>query len=140
VTVETLVLPTLMRDEGFRAKPYKDRKGVLTIGYGTNLEHGITADEAMFLLESRIAVAVFDCQRSLPWFWQLDVVRQSVLVQMRYQLGLSGLLGFRQMVKALERGDLETAADEMLDSAWAREDSPARAHRLAHAMRTGRAA
>jgi lysozyme len=137
--LHSAVIPALMRDEGFRAKPYRCTAGRLTIGYGTNLDEGLTDDEAMFLLESRVHAAVLDCLRTWPWFTQLDQVRQGVLVQLRYQLGLAGLLGFRRMLAAFGAKDFESAAKELLDSKLARQDSPARAHRLAHQLRTGKA-
>lgn len=136
--VRELVLAPLMRDEGFRRKPYRCSAGKLTIGYGTNLEDGLDDDEAMFLLEHRIDQSILDCQRTFPWFSRLDPVRQAVLVQLRYQLGLDGLLGFRKMLAALERGEYAAAARELLDSKLAREDSPARAHRQAIALGSGR--
>jgi lysozyme len=42
-------------------------------------------------------------------------------------------------LEALRTGDYADAADEMLDSAWARQ-TPARAQRLAQQMRTGQVA
>jgi lysozyme len=57
---------------------------------------------------------------------------------MVYQLGVVGVLGFRRFCAAMGRGDYETAAAEMLDSKSAKVDSPARAHRHAQTMRTGR--
>lgn len=139
-TVASAVIPSLMRDEGFRRKPYRCSAGKLTIGYGINLDEGIDDDEAMFLLEHRATQALLDCRRLFPWFDGLDDVRQGVLVQMRYQLGLDGVLGFRAMIAALARQDYGAAAAAMLDSKWARADSPARAERHARAMRTGRVA
>jgi len=130
--IADLVLPTVMRDEGFRAKPYRDARGVLTAGYGTNLEEGLDADEAMFLLEHRLALRVSECF-VFEWFPRLDKVRQGVVVMLAYQLGFAGLLGFRKMLDALARGDYQAAHDELLDSKLAREDAPARTHR--HATR-----
>lgn len=131
------VIPSLMKDEGFRAKPYRCTAGKLTIGYGANLEDGIDDDEAMFLLEHRLDKAIADCVRVFPWFASLDAIRQGVIVQMRYQLGLDGLLGFRVMLRAMAHEKYAVAAAEMLDSKWARSDAPKRAQRLALQMRTG---
>ena len=47
------VIDDLKRDEGFRAKPYRDSEGLLTIGYGTLIEDGITEEEAGILLGHR---------------------------------------------------------------------------------------
>lgn len=137
VDLRQTVIPSLMRDEGFRSKPYRCTAGKLTIGYGCNLDEGIDDDEAMFLLEHRLDKAIADCVRVFPWFTALNAARQGVVVQMRYQLGLDGLLGFRLFLRAMAHEKYHAAAGEMLDSKWAREDSPSRAQRLANAMRTG---
>jgi lysozyme len=92
----------------------------------------------MFLLEHRVNQAILDCRRTFPWFDDLDPWRRAVLVQLRYQLGLPKLLGFRRMLAALGRHDYEGAAAELLDSKLAREDAPARTHRHAQTLRTGR--
>jgi lysozyme len=131
------VVPMLMRDEGFRRLPYRCSAGHLTIGYGTNLDAGLDDDEAMFLLEHRINKAIAACLSTFPWFAALEGVRSQVLVMMVYQLGIHGVTQFRHMVAALEQGDFAAAADAMLDSKWARADTPARAYRLATAMRRG---
>lgn len=131
------VLPSLMKDEGFRRKPYRCPAGKLTIGYGTNLDEGLDDDEAMFLLEHRTAHAIADCLRTFPWFATLDLARQGVVVQLRYQLGLAGLLEFRRLLAALARGDYAVAAAQLLDSKLAREDAPARTARHARTLRTG---
>lgn len=131
------VLPRVMTDEGFRRKPYRCPAGFLTIGYGTNLDAGLDDEEAMFLLEHRLRKAASACLATFAWFVGLDAVRQGVIVMMVYQLGLAGVLEFRDMRRALERGDYAAAAAAMLDSKWATHDSPARAARLAAMMRTG---
>lgn len=131
------VLPTLMRDEGFRRTPYRCPAGFLTIGYGTNLDAGLDDAEAMFLLEHRINKAIAGCLATFPWFAGLDAVRSQVVLMMAYQLGIAGVAHFKVMAAAIERCDFAAAADAMLDSKWARADSPARAYRLALAMRRG---
>ncbi len=132
----TLTLEDLRRDEGLRLTPYRDTRGVLTIGYGINLDQGLDRVEADLLLEHRVASRIGELSLRLPVFSTLDPVRQRVVLNMAYQLGVSGLLGFRRLRAALEQGHYARAADEMLDSAWATQ-TPARAQRLARWMRTG---
>jgi lysozyme len=60
-----------------------------------------------------------------------------VIIGMAFQLGTSGMLGFRRAIAAARDGRWDVAADEMLDSKWAREDTPARAQRMARQMETG---
>lgn len=150
-TLAAAVLPTVMVDEGFRATPYLDANAVMTIGFGTNIAAGIDEDEAMFLLEHRLHKAVLACRQAFPWFAVLDAVRQGVLAQMAYQLGVAGVAGFHDMVRAIEAAVVTSSAElrakffaaaatEMLDSKWAKHDSPARAQRRATEMRTGKLA
>ena len=125
------------RHEGLRLKPYKDTVGKLTIGYGRNLEDvGITLEEAELMLEHDLDRALKDAREVIAGFDELDEVRQAVLVDMAFNLGRAGLAGFRNMRAALALGDFERAADEMLDSLWARQVGR-RAQELADMMRSG---
>lgn len=124
-------------DEGFRAKPYRCTSGKLTIGHGTNIEDGISRDEALLLMRHRLGKVVAALESRLPFWSKLTDERRRVLANMGYQLGVSGLMGFRRMLAALERGDYDGAAREMLDSKWAKLDTPERAKRLAERMRRG---
>jgi GH24 family phage-related lysozyme (muramidase) len=125
----------LINEEGFRQFPYRDTQGLLTIGYGRNLDgNGISRAEATFLFDNDVDRVIRQLQE-FYWFDQIEV-RQRVLVDMVYNLGLSRFLGFTRMLLALKAGDFDRAADEMLDSLWAHQTG-ARAWRLAQMMRTG---
>ena len=67
----------------------------------------------------------------------LDIVDQAkeILVLMLYQLGRTKVLKFKRMFEALRKKDYDSAANEMLDSLWAKKHTPARAERLAKRMR-----
>lgn len=126
----------LILHEGMKLKPYTDTVGKITIGVGRNLDDkGITREEAFFLLQNDIRECVRDLER-YQWFKELDEVRKKVLVDMRFNLGPSRLQGFKKMIAALERHDYQSAANEMLDSLWAKQVKT-RAERLAEMMRTG---
>ncbi|MCI7536560.1 MAG: glycoside hydrolase family protein [Elusimicrobiaceae bacterium] len=109
----------ICRYEGFSKLPYKCPTGHLTIGYGHNLEHGISKEAAEFILQEDLARAERAVKNSFPWWWKLDDARQFVLVDMAFNMGLAGLKGFKKMLAAVEQGDYQTAAKEMLDSKWA---------------------
>ena len=125
------VLDRIKAEEGFSPKPYRDSRGVLTIGYGTNLAIGITEDEAAFLLHSRLT-RVEQCIKSKwgPWSDMPGNVRD-VLTDMGYQLGCEGVLEFQHMLAALAARDYAGAQAAALDSKWATE-TPKRAHRVAN--------
>lgn len=130
----------LKRDEGLRLKPYADSVGKITIGYGRNLsDSGITQLEAADMLDHDIERHVSDLLRTFPFVIGLDAVRQIVLANMAFNMGVPTLAGFSQMWQAIKAGDYESAAREMLDSTWAQQVGD-RAQRLASAMATGRLA
>lgn len=124
-------------DEGFMPIPYRCTSGKLSIGYGTNIQDGITKDEALLLMRHRLGKVVAALESRLPFWSKLTDERRRVLANMGYQLGIAGLMGFKRMLAGLSRGDYEAAAREMLDSKLARQDSPGRARRLAERMRRG---
>ena len=126
----------LVLHEGLKLNPYRCPAGKLTIGVGRNLEDkGISMAEALFLLRNDVEEVRTQLER-YPWYTQLDPVRQKVLIDMAFNLGIGGLMQFRKMLAALEAGDYGKTADEMLDSKWARQVGK-RAQRLAEMMRTG---
>ena len=126
----------LILHEGLRLKPYRCTAGKLTIGVGRNLEDkGISHDEAMMLLRNDIAEVTAQLER-FDWFRALGPVRRKVLIDMCFNLGMAGLLGFQKMIEALKRADYEAAADEMVYSRWYRQVGE-RGRRLERMMRTG---
>lgn len=128
---------TLMVDEGFNGRPYPDTEGKTTIGFGRNLtDNPLTKAEAAMLLGADVSRAILDLDRRLPWWRSLDPVRQQVLANMAYNLGITRLCGFVRMLAACKAGLWQNAADEMRNSQWARQVG-ARAHRLAKEMETG---
>lgn len=131
------LLALLRKHEGFRAKPYRDTTGHLSIGFGRNLDDvGISYEEATQLLQNDISRTSRALRYALPWVTKLDAVRAAALIDMAF-MGVGTLLTFKKFLAALEAGDYETAAKEMLDSLWARQVG-ARARELADMIRTGR--
>lgn len=136
---ESALIAELKRDEGVRLKPYRDTVAKLTIGVGRNLDDvGISEAEADFLLASDIKRTVEDLASRLPWWSTLDEVRQRVLCNMAFNLGIGGLCAFVNTLNAVKAGDYDKAATEMLNSKWAKQVG-ARAVRLSAMMRTGEA-
>jgi lysozyme len=133
----TALKEELIRDEGLRLKPYRDTVGKLTIGVGRNLDDvGITKDEAMHLLECDIRRVKDDLDHALSWWRGLDDVRQRVLVNMAFNLGITRLMGFKNTLAAMRAGNYVDAAKGMLDSKWAKQVGE-RATRLAAMMVEG---
>jgi len=126
----------LLRDEGVRLKPYRDSVGKLTIGIGRNLDDvGISLAEARMLLANDLEKVQSQISASLPWVRNLSVARQSVVENMAFNLGVNGLMAFKETLAWMEAGNYSAAADAMLQSVWARQVG-IRADRLAAQMRT----
>jgi lysozyme len=124
--------------EGERLKPYRCTAGKLTIGVGRNLEdRGISAAESAYLLGNDIDHHWRELVKALPWVESLDEVRQRVLLDMAFNLGIAGLLGFKNTLATIKAGDFQKGAAMMLDSRWAKQVGQ-RADRLAVMMATGK--
>ena len=133
----TCLADQLKRDEGFRAHPYTDTVGKLTIGYGRNLtDVGISDLEAQALLATDIAMAESDLEAALPWTAGLDEVRRGCLLNMTFNMGVGGVCQFKEMLAACAAGDYSGASQQMLASKWAEQVGP-RAQRLAIQMESG---
>lgn len=122
-------------EEGYSATPYRDSKGIWTIGYGTNITT-ISRDEAEWLLQHRLSLAADAVLTALPWAETLDDARLSVVVNMAYNMGIVVLLQFHNTLAAIQRGDWQAAHDGMLASDW-HKDVGVRAERLADIMLKG---
>lgn len=130
------VIEDLKRHEGFRATPYLCPEGKLTVGYGINLDAGITKGEADLLLRGRVE-KIRNRLRELLWFWPLlNAARQDVLINMAYNLGIDGLLKFKRMLARIADKNWQGAAEEMLSSQWAVQVK-GRATELMETMRDG---
>jgi len=129
----------LVRHEGLRLKPYRCTAGKLTIGIGRNLDDcGISQIEAYVLLENDIQNCEKQLLDEIPEIYNpLDEVRKSVLLNMCYNLGIGGLLGFNNTLAFIAAGDWERAANGMLASKWAKQVGR-RAIELSELMRKGK--
>lgn len=140
-----LLISELRRDEGVRNTPYKDSVGIQSTGVGHNLQasplptgwtYPLTDDQVNQLLRIDLTNVFSDLNRDLPWWTDLNDVRQRVIANMMFNLGSNKLLGFKNTLAAMRQGRYDDAAAGMLNSAWASQVG-ARAQRLAQMMRTG---
>lgn len=124
-------------DEDRRKLPYLDTKGKTTIGVGRNLtDRGLSDLEIDFLLGNDLDMVESQLDFAMPWWRGMNDARQNVLANMCFNLGLKRLQEFRKTLKLMQQGAYTLAADEMMDSNWARQVG-ARAVRLAKVMREG---
>ncbi len=106
--------------EGLKFDAYVDTTGHLTIGWGRNLENGITLDEAELMFTNDYDRCV-DELSNRGWFIKQPEGVQSALINMNFNLGINKLLAFKEMIKALDSLDYSKAASEALNSLWAKQ-------------------
>ena len=109
----------LKLDEGFRGEMYRCTESKWTIGYGLNLQTGITEEEAAAILLLRIAKISRTLKERQKWLRTAPPEVLDVLTNMAYQMGLNGLLGFKRTLGHLRKEEYVEASMEMLESDWA---------------------
>lgn len=131
------LIEQIKRHEGLKLKPYRCTANKLTIGYGRNIEDvGISEAEAEILLSNDLSRCTKEVAKHVESFAKLNDARQSVLVNMCFNLGIAGLLKFKKFIAAVNDGFFELAAKEMLDSLWAKQVGN-RAIELSEQIKTG---
>src|SRR5450631_3780071 len=100
--------------------PYTDSVGKLTIGVGRNLtDTGVHDDEIALMLTNDMAWSEAGVRKLVPGFDALSDFRKAVLCNMCFNMGESTFSGFKGMLKAVNEGRFDDAADAMLASHWA---------------------
>jgi len=130
----------LITDEGNVGYAYQDSEGYWTIGVGHLIDNklgGLLDDDVIELqLDNDIDRVEADAMRAFPWYQDLSDVRQEVILNMVFNLGITRFKKFRITIDAIASHDFETASQEMLDSKWSTQVGT-RSVRLSEAMRTG---
>ena len=148
----------LIASEGLKLQVYQDTLGIDTIGIGRNLEdrgitkeelddldipsidhvyeYGITEADAVYLATNDVQIVEDELVRAHPCVDRLDSVRQLILMDMAFNMGVPRLCKFVKMWNAIHEEDYPTAAKEMLDSRWANQVK-SRSTKLANAMHNG---
>ena len=152
------LIDKLVAHEGLRLEVYQDTLGINTIGIGRNLDdRGITQEEldwmdyptiehvysdgineadAVYLAQNDVQIVEEELLRAHPCVEELDAVRQLVLVDMAFNMGVPRLCKFKKMWNAIHEKKFDIAAKEMLDSRWATQVK-SRSTKLANAMHNG---
>ena len=131
--------------EGFRDHVYMDTEGFRTIGWGHKVVHEDNFEDGKtYTKEELQEVFDNDLRKALGLARQLmeennvrdlPTTAQHTITEMCFQLGKSGVSKFRNMWKALQNRDFNTASLEMLDSKWNRQ-TPNRCKKLSDQMKS----
>ena len=121
------LIERICENEGFKSKPYQCSEGVWTIGHGITY---LTEEESRRIVADRIAEKHLGLGGTLDWYDGLPPEVQGVILEMTFQMGTSGMLKFKKMIKAMVDKQWGLASEEMKDSKWYRQ-TPGRCERLA---------
>ena len=143
--------------EGIVLNVYQDHLGINTVGIGRNLDdrgitdgellfmnktiddiydNGLTQEEAYYLCMNDIAIVEKELLASKPIVNRLNAVRQMILIDMAFNMGVPRLMQFKNMWLAIEKVNYLLACEEMIDSRWAGQVG-SRAMKLSVAMKNG---
>jgi lysozyme len=146
------LIEQIKSDEGFKRRHYMCSENHCTIGYGYNLESnaldipagtiaifkrdGITQGEAHDILIKMLQKCQHDLFKALPWVEGLSQARQDALVNMVYQMGIAGVMKFKNSLRLIEQGKYGQAGVALMLSRWARQ-TPNRAARISKMISNG---
>jgi len=105
--------------EGFRNNVYQCSMGHDTQGYGHLVSKGISKEVAEMILQEDIKEAITEVRRNIGFFDDLPGKTQEALVNMSFNLGISRLLQFKNMLMHLRDRNFSKASDEVLNSRYA---------------------
>lgn len=129
------IINSIKAHEGYEPMVYKCTEGHDTIGIGFKVADLKLSEEVCDLIMAEILDDLISrIERKISWFRYTEDKVRLVIVNMSYQMGLSGVLKFKRALAAMEIKNWEMAADEMLDSLWAKQ-TPNRANELADIIR-----
>lgn len=114
-----LLRDQLINEEGIRFTPYTDTRGKVTIGVGHNLtDNGISQSVMYAILQEDINEVISDLDMNIPFWKNMDEVRQRALADVCFNIGIVQFLNFHKMISALVSQDYVAAAYELKTSAW----------------------
>ena len=125
------LIDDIKKHEGFSSVVYKCTAGYDTIGYGKRIKYlQVTEEQATEWLEEDLENLKYTLSGKYDWFLPAPQEVRDVVMNMNYQLGVSAFSKFKKTIKYIANKDYQMASVEMLDSKWARDDTPRRAKEL----------
>ena len=136
VVRETLV-EDIKKEEGYRSSVYLDTLQKPTIGYGFLIDTlELQEDICQLILMRKLEKLIKSIKFNFKWFDDMPDKVQDVIINMCYQLGVSGVSKFKKTIQFMKNQQWDRASVEMLDSKWAREQTPQRAKRLSEIVKS----
>ena len=128
------LIEQIKKHEGFRSTVYQCTEGYDTIGYGFAIKDLYLSEEVCdIILIEKIAELKLNITKKFEWFEHSPDVIQNAVINMCYQMGISGFSKFKKTIYYLETEQYDEAATECLDSLWAKQ-TPNRAKEVSEAI------
>lgn len=129
---------SLIKHEGRKRYPYLDTARKITIGIGHNLsDRGLSDQIIEAIFAEDLGSVIADLNHRIPWWTTQDEVRQRVLAELCFNMGIERLCLFVRMLEAMRGKDYSAAARELLESRWREQVHPTRAGTLAYQLMNG---
>ena len=130
------LIDSIKKHEGFSPVVYKCTAGYDTIGYGKRIKYlKVTEEQAEEWLKEDLEHLKYVLADKYEWFLPAPHEVRDIVIEMSYQLGVKSFSRFRKTIFLLANKDYKAASTEMLDSKWARYDTPSRAKELSDRMK-----
>ena len=135
MTISLELLNSIRKHEGFRSKVYNCTENYPTIGYGFAIKDLVLDEDICnIILQRKLESLIRSIEFKFKWYADLPNAVKDVVIEMCYQLGVNGVSKFKKTIEHLKCEEWELAADEMLDSKWAKQ-TPNRAKALSDRVR-----
>ena len=138
------LMESVKQHEGYRNKVYLDTLGKRTVGVGHLSTEDRWEDDKEYEEEFLMKIFEEDLQEAIEGASTLmlqhdcsdiDEKAHEIIIEMVFQLGMTGVSKFKNMWKALSEHNYTGASYEMLDSKWAKQ-TPNRAKSMAELMKS----
>tara|TARA_R110002012_G_scaffold7562_5_gene35283 strand:- start:24003 stop:24410 length:408 start_codon:yes stop_codon:yes gene_type:complete len=129
------LIEAIIESEGYRSRVYKDSLGIDTIGYGFAIKDlELDEDICKLILNQKIEILKHRVYKKFEWLENSPEEIQNVVIEMCYQLGVTGVSKFKKTISYLQKSEWANASVEMLDSRWAKQ-TPNRAKKLSEIVK-----
>ena len=129
------LIESIKKNEGYVKMVYKDSLGIDTIGYGFAIKDlELDEDICNEILLRKLKDLEKQVNKKFGWFKYMPPNIKDVVMEMCYQLGVTGFSKFKKTIAFLQDKKWQEASVEMLDSLWAKQ-TPNRAKALSNIVK-----
>ena len=129
------LIDSIKQHEGYVKRVYKDSLGIDTLGYGFAIKDlELDQDICDMILDRKLKDLERMVNSKFNWYRYMPPEIKNVVIEMCYQLGVTGFSNFRKTITFLQNKQFHDASVEMLDSRWALQ-TPVRAKELSNRVK-----